>query len=436
MKLVTQIPKARFDAFVSQHKKNHFMQSYDWGRFKAMSPDWDFDTIGLEDDAGHLVAAALVLLRRLPVIRRPFIYIPRGFVIDFDDLELVKVFTKEVARYSRSRKALFFKIDPDLRYAKRDVMGQLIHGTAPDDQLLQDLKSLGYKHLGFNQDFDSTIQPRFTFRLSLDQSEKELLKNCHPKTRYNIKVAQKRGVEILEGTREDLAVFAKIMGVTGSRNGFLTRPLSYFEEMFEALGADGACKLYLARLNPAQSLATAQQELADASAAAARCKNQLEADGLDEKKQLKLSNKLEAEVNKAAKLAVTIAELQALAAKYPDGLYMSGIITVYFGNKAWYLYGASDDAHRDFMPNYLIQWQALTDARTAGYEVYDFFGISGRTDEADPLHGLYRFKKGFGGEFTEFIGEFDYVISPFFYFIWTRLLPQFKKYKKILRRKR
>ncbi|MDD5984149.1 MAG: peptidoglycan bridge formation glycyltransferase FemA/FemB family protein, partial [Turicibacter sp.] len=115
---------------------------------------------------------------------------------------------------------------------------------------------------------------------------------------------------------------------------------------------------------------------------------------------------------------------------------MSGIIATYFGNKSWYLYGASDNVYREFMPNYYIQWQAFTEAKKAGYEIYDFFGISGKTDESDPLYGLYRFKKGFGGDFTEFIGEFDYVIDPIGYFAWTKLLPQFKKFKKKLRQKK
>ena len=60
-----------------------------------------------------------------------------------------------------------------------------------------------------------------------------------------------------------------------------------------------------------------------------------------------------------------------------------------YGVKSWYLYGASDNVYREFMPNYYIQWQAFTEAKAAGYELYDFFGISGKTDESDPLYGLY-----------------------------------------------
>jgi len=77
MNLITNIPKERFNEFVKNHKKNHFAQSYEWGAFKASSAEWDFDAVGLEDESGNLVATALVLIRYLPIIKRPFLYISR-----------------------------------------------------------------------------------------------------------------------------------------------------------------------------------------------------------------------------------------------------------------------------------------------------------------------------------------------------------------------
>lgn len=220
------------------------------------------------------------------------------------------------------------------------------------------------------------------------------------------------------------------MRVTGERDGFLTRPLSYFENMYDTLAPSGMCKLYLAKLNTKQSLIGIEEELALTEQTIYQLQRQLENDELAEKKRAKLQNKLEPELNKQKNLQQQLQELKKLYEKHPDGITMSGIIATYFGNKSWYLYGASDNVYREFMPNYDIQWVALTEAKEAGYEIYDFFGISGKTDESDPLYGLYRFKKGFGGEFTEFIGEFDYVISPLGYWAWTKLLPEFKSSRK------
>ncbi len=436
MRFITNIDSDIFDTFVSEHSKNHFLQTSTWGTFKGMSSDWSYETVGLLNEQDELVAAALVLIRQLPFIKRNFIYIPRGFVLDFNNTSLLETFTLEFKKYAKSKKAIFFKIDPDLLFVERDVAGVRLEDAIDQMPLIETLKRLGYRHLGFTTDFDSTIQPRYTFRLDLTQTEKELLQGTHSKTRYNLKVAQKKGIEIVEGTREDLKTFEAIMRVTGERDGFLTRPLSYFENMYDALHPRGMCKLYLARLNTKQALIDIEAELIATQTLVTSYEAQLQDETLADKKRQKLQNKLTPEQNKLANLTEQLAQVQDLYNKHPEGINMSGIITTYFGNKAWYLYGASDNVYREFMPNYLIQWHALTEAKTMGYEVYDFFGISGRTDEADPLHGLYRFKKGFGGDYSEFIGEFDYVISPFGYFLWTKLLPQFKRLKKRLRPKK
>jgi peptidoglycan pentaglycine glycine transferase (the first glycine) len=309
------------------------------------------------------------------------------------------------------------------------VDGQIRDETTKNNVLITNLKNIGFKHLGFTQDFDSTIQPRYTFRLNIEADTKDLLKGCHSKTRYNIKVAEKKGIEIIEATRDELPIFEKIMKVTGQRDGFLTRQLSYFENMYDQLNPSGMCKLYLAKLNTKQALDNVRSELDNAEKLAGQYNEELASDELTEKRKKKITNQLDQEKNKQNKLTANLAEIKKIYHKHPEGIIMSGIITTHFGNKSWYLYGASDNLYREFMPNYLIQWHALTEAKKAGYEIYDFFGISGRTDASDPLHGLYRFKKGFGGEFTEFIGEFDYVVSPMLYFAWTTVLPMFKKYR-------
>jgi peptidoglycan pentaglycine glycine transferase (the first glycine) len=101
-----------------------------------------------------------------------------------------------------------------------------------------------------------------------------------------------------------------------------------------------------------------------------------------------------------------------------EGKVIAGTFAFLTGNKAWYIYGASSNSYRNVMPNYLIQWEMIRWAKAQGCTLYDFRGVSGDLNEANPLYGLYKFKKGFNGEFTEFIGEWDYVYRPFLYFLW------------------
>ena len=100
---------------------------------------------------------------------------------------------------------------------------------------------------------------------------------------------------------------------------------------------------------------------------------------------------------------------------YYEGKPISGIIPIMYGNKTWYLYGASSNEHRNLMPNYLLQWEMIRQAIQNGCDVYDFRGVSGVVVESHPQYGLYRFKKGFGAEFTEFIGEVYLPFKPLTY---------------------
>jgi len=97
---------------------------------------------------------------------------------------------------------------------------------------------------------------------------------------------------------------------------------------------------------------------------------------------------------------------------YYDGKAIAGAITTNYAGKSCYIYGASDNAHRNVMSTYLIQWEMIRHAIETGCTVYDFQGVSGNLDESDPLYGLYRFKRGFNGTLDELAGEFDYVYMP------------------------
>ena len=103
---------------------------------------------------------------------------------------------------------------------------------------------------------------------------------------------------------------------------------------------------------------------------------------------------------------------------YHENKPIAGIIPIMYGNKVWYLYGASSNSHRNLMPNYLLQWTMIQQAIEAKAEMYDFRGVSGVVDESHPQYGLYRFKKGFNATFTEFIGEVYIPFKPLVYKIY------------------
>jgi len=117
-------------------------------------------------------------------------------------------------------------------------------------------------------------------------------------------------------------------------------------------------------------------------------------------------------------------------------IYLSGAVYLYYGGKSWYLYGASENLLRDTMPNFAMQWAMISDSIDLKCYLYDFRGVSGDLSPENPLYGLYKFKKGFNGNFVEFIGEFDLVSSELLYSAYKKAFPKFKEIRnKIMNKK-
>lgn len=328
MRFVTKETENEYTEFLEKHDRCNFQQSLEWGKVKTA---WTKEVVLAEDEDGKIIGSICVLIRKVPIFGN-MMYSSRGPVCDIHDKKVLEQLTGGVKELSKKYKAFVFRMEPDI---KKD-----------DNEFRKIVEEIGYKVKDDAKDFKDEIQPRFVFRLDIkDKTEDEILDGFHQKTRYNIRLATKKGVVVKEGSREDLKDFHKIMVETGSRDGFIIRPLEYFEKMYDELAP----------------------------------------------KHMKL-----------------------LMAYYEDKP-ISGIIPIMYGNKTWYLYGASSNSHRNLMPNYLLQWEMIKQAIANKHDMYDFRGVSGVVDESHPQYGLYRFKKGFGAEFTEFIGEVYLPFKPLVY---------------------
>jgi len=113
---------------------------------------------------------------------------------------------------------------------------------------------------------------------------------------------------------------------------------------------------------------------------------------------------------------------EALVAEV-NGESIAGAIIFRFARKAWYLYGMSRMIHRDKMPNYLVQWEAIKRAKAAGCTIYDLWGAPDEFDETDPLWGVFRFKEGLGGTIHRYLGAWDLPMNRMLYRLYSKTLP-------------
>ncbi len=313
-----ELTSADWDTFLGQYPNAHLLQTTAWGELKD---EFGWQPVRLA--AGS--TGVQVLFRRLP-LGFTLAYIPKGPLgQDWNHL------CPEVDAICRQKQAIYLKVEPDLWQSDQEQL------TPPE---------------GFISS-PQNVQPPRTILIDISGDEERILGEMKQKTRYNIKLALKKGVVVFPSA--DIDTFHRLLRTTGKRDGFAVHSLAYYRRAYELFHPRGGCEL--------------------------------------------------------------------LMAEY-EGEPLAGLMVFAHGRRAWYFYGASASDHRDRMPTYLLQWEAIRWARSHGCQEYDLWGIpdenedtleNGFTQQAGGLWGVYRFKRGFGGQICRSTGPWDRVYKPFLY---------------------
>jgi lipid II:glycine glycyltransferase (peptidoglycan interpeptide bridge formation enzyme) len=313
-------PPDLWDAFLNRHPNAHILQTGEWGDLKA-GFGWEKSFV-IAGESG-----AQVLFRSMP-LGFTLAYIPKGPLgKDWDTL------WSEVDALCRTKRAIFLKVEPDYSESQIENVGDLFTGNF-----------LLSPHF---------IQPPRTLIVDLNFDDDALLAKMKQKTRYNIRLAKRKGVIVHPSP--DVEIFHNMMQITRERDKFGIHSLDYFNRVYNLFHQIGGCELLVAEYND-----------------------------------------------------------QPLA----------GLMVFAWGKRAWYFYGASSNQHRNLMPTYLLQWEAMRWAREKGCILYDLWGVPDADQEilenefserSDGLWGVYRFKRGFGGRLVRSAGSWDRVYIPSLY---------------------
>jgi lipid II:glycine glycyltransferase (peptidoglycan interpeptide bridge formation enzyme) len=301
--------------------------------------------VGVED-GGRLVAGAQILFRSLPLSfpNLSIAYVPKGPILDFGNQEISETLLSAIHRLARQKRAILLKIEPELLDSPAVVRQLQACGFRPSQQM---------------------IQPRSTIHIDLRPDPDEILARMKSKTRYNVRLAGRKGVLVREGTADDLPIFYRLIELTGRRDSFAVHSQKYYETVYRLFVPLGLARLFLAT--------------------------------------------------------------------YHDKV-IAGLMAFAFGQRAWYMYGASSDRERNRMPNYLLQWEAIRWAKERGCLTYDLWGVPDEvgkepekykrtvTDRRGGLWGVYRFKQGFGGQVVRYVGAYDYVYRPAWAWLYNKVV--------------
>ncbi len=330
----------------------HLLQTEEWGRIKA-PVGWTPHFRMWTDAGGQVAAAAQMLVRRIPMrgfaARLSVAYVPKGPLLDWGDAALRGRVLVDLITDARKRGAMFLKIDPEVPvgYGVPGEPGAVSNGLG--EALVDQLKRGGWM---FSRD---QVQYKNTVLVDLSVSEDQMLARMKQKARYNVRLAERKGVVVRSGSAADFGLLYRMYAETAVRDGFVIREEAYYHRLWGTFEAAGM-------------------------------------------------------------LDVLVAEV--------DGEPVGAVVVPRFAGRAIYLHGMSHAAHREKMPSYLLQWEAMRRAKAAGCRVYDLWGAPDVFDERDGMWGVFRFKEGLGGEVVRHVGAWDYPIRPFWFRVYTEILPR------------
>ena len=343
---------AGWDETIAALPGANILQTSEWAAIKA-AYGWEPRAMLWNDADGKTLAAASILKRPLRLggfsARLSVLYVPRGPLMDWSDRQLRERVLEDLKALARKEGAIFLKIDPEVVLGcgapesgrdSRDPAGSEVEAA---------LKDKGWRYSG------EQIQFRNTVMLDLRAGEAEWLARMKPKTRYNLRLAQKKGLAVRRGVEADFGLLYRMYAETSVRDGFVIRPEGYYREVWQTFTRRGMCIPLIAEV---------------------------------------------------------------------EGDPVAAVMLFVYAGRAWYIYGMSRDVHRDKMPNYLLQWEAMRAARAAGALSYDLWGAPDEFIETDPLWGVYRFKEGLGGQVVRTLGAWDYAANRPVYSLYTQILPR------------
>lgn len=314
IKNITPEEKNAFDAVV-----NHPLQTYEWGEFREKTRVKVIRRGIYEKE--KLIGGFQLTIHKIPHTPFTIGYLPKGE-------EPTEEILAELEKIGKQENCIFMQLEPNLTQSSEFKVQSLVPAAHP-------------------------LFTKYTFVLDLTQSEEELLKNMHSKTRYNIKIARKHNVIIEEDNSDKaFADYLKLTNETTTRQKFYAHTKNYHRQQWETLPHTVK-------------------------------KNQLSS--------------------------------HLFLAKYNEKVLTAWIVFV-FKDALYYPYGASSSENREVMASNLIAWEVIRYGKKIGLKTFDMWGALGpEPNTNDPWYGFHNFKQKYGPEHIEFVGSYDLVINPLLY---------------------
>ncbi len=381
-----ELSEKEFSSFVdSRPEKNFFQTINTYNRLKKEG--CEVYLVGVKDK-DKVLAASLIAATNHKFMGKTTFEAYKGFILDYENKELLKFMTEEVKKFLKEKNALRLIIDPYIPNVSRDMDANIIPGV--DNKHIRDyLESLGYKYN------ETGAQVKWCYCLDINgKSSSDLFNEFRSSTRNNInKTISKFKLNIKTLKKEELSEFKKITSDTCDRRDFSDKSLKYYEDMFDAF--KDLVTFKICELNCDTYKAGLEEEIKELK----RKHTELSDSPSNRKKKEVMLQDIENNEKK-------IKQIDELKKEKGNVIPLSAAMFMLYGDEIVYLFSGSYAELMQYCGQYRLQWEIIKYAADNGYKRYNFYGIEDVFDPNGKDRGVYEFKKGFGGYVEELLGSF------------------------------
>ncbi len=419
--IIKEISKEKYTEYQSTHKMSHFLNCVNWSEFRK-TVNWTYKLYGFFEEE-EMVGAVNVQIKKEKMVK--LAYAPRGILIDYTNKKRLLDATALLKTYLKKEGVFVLKIDPQLVYQNLDYY--LKPTGEKDNQVVENIINTGFKHLGFVDNFEG-MQPRHTIRINTSNPMKDIEKEMDKMTKKRILAGKQFKLKYVKAGKERLQDFHNLLTLTAKRDNFTIRSIDYFANILDQFADNAALHFaildYQATMEAlTNDLDKVNQQISEFDAKLA----EMNAGGKKYKNTLRQKNDI---ITKKERIEKEMQELNTYFEGKDKELILAAGFTISDVDKTWYVYGASHNQFRNFYPTYFLVNSMIAESVKKGDQFFDLFGISGSTDKDNEAIGLYQFKRGFGGDIIEFVGEFELVLNKLIYFGFEKVYPMIKKLRK------
>ncbi len=396
MKFV-ELKEQEFRNFLGKHPLKTFLQTPEIGKLRKMS-GWNVNYVGVKKDK-EILCATMLVSKKVHFGQYEF-YSPRGFLIDFHDLELLTFFVDNLKKYIKKKKGYILRIDPYVIYKERDINGDIVEGGIDNSDVVKNLLDLKFKKS------DTLEQVGWMFCLDLDTTEEKLLKKMRSFTRRNINKALKNSLHVREVPYEELALIKDLTDATSERKGFANRNLKYFQNMYKLFKPRNEINYIVVEIHLQEYIKEHNRQLKE------------EKEKLDKMMRMNSTmEKMDKQQEVIASIEEKIKDARVLKKAHGNIIPLSGGVFITYGDEIIYLFGGNYKEYMYLCAPYMVQWEMITRGikNKEQFRRYNFYGIPAHINKHPENYGIYDFKKGFTGYVEELIGEYELPITPFYF---------------------